>query len=303
MSLADPTYDEPRTRSERVRSRRAQLRRPTETVHRRRSHEGVRHSRPRKVRELVWPTEIGARLRLPALPAFRTGARVLSLALASALIWVLASAFRSPEFRVNQALVTGSEMLGADRIRSIAGVDGLMVFTVDPEQVRAELLAQPEIQSAGVTLRWPNQVSIVVAERRPMVEWDDDGRIWWLSEDGVAFLPHGDPTDLVHVDSDDPSLDIQRDPLAPVIAPEILWAAAALQLQVPEVDRLRYDPQHGLGFDDASGWKAYFGSSGDMVLKVELYRKIAAVLQARGVQAEWVSVEDPAAPYYRVKRD
>jgi hypothetical protein len=40
-----------------------------------------------------------------------------------------------------------------------------------------------------------------------------------------------------------------------------------------------------------------------MVVKVQLYRKIAAALQARGVQAEWVSVEDPAAPYYRVKRD
>ena len=303
MSLADPTYDEPRTRSERVRSRRAQLRRPAETGRRRRGHEGGKHSRPRKVRELAWPTEIGARLRLPALPAFRTGARLLSLGLASLLIWVLASAFRSADFRVGQAVVAGSEMLGEDRIRSIAGIDGQMVFTVDPEEVRARLLAQPEIQSAEVSLRWPNRASIVVGERRPMVEWDDDGRVWWLSEDGIAFLPHGERDDLVKVDSDGAALDVQRDPLAPVIEPELLWAAAALQLQVPEVDRLRYDPQHGLGFDDAMGWKAYFGSSGDMVLKVQLYRKIAAVLQARGVQAEWVSVEDPAAPYYRVKRD
>jgi hypothetical protein len=40
-----------------------------------------------------------------------------------------------------------------------------------------------------------------------------------------------------------------------------------------------------------------------MVLKVQLYRKIAQALQVQGVQAEWVSVEDPASPYYRVKRD
>jgi hypothetical protein len=255
------------------------------------------------VRELVWPTEIGARLRLPALPAFRTGARLLSLAMASVLIWTLASAFRSAEYRVGEASVTGSSMLGEDRVRSIAGVGGQTVFNVDPVEVRALLMAQPEIQSAVVKVRWPNRVLIDVVERKPMVEWNDDGRTWWLSEDGIAFLPHGELEDLVRIDSEDTVLDIQRDPLAPVVEPEVLWAAAALRLQVPEVSVLRYDPVHGLGFEDAMGWKAYFGASGDMVVKVQLYRKIAAALQARGVQAEWVSVEDPAAPYYRVKRD
>jgi hypothetical protein len=40
-----------------------------------------------------------------------------------------------------------------------------------------------------------------------------------------------------------------------------------------------------------------------MVVKVQLYRKIAQALQAQGVLAEWVSIEDPAAPYYRVTRE
>jgi hypothetical protein len=303
VSLADPTYDEPRSRSERVRARRAQLHRPAETVRRRRAAEGGRHSRPRRVREVAWPTEIGARLRLPALPAFRTGARLISLTLACLTIWVLASAFRSPEFRVVRAEVAGSQMLDGDRVRSIAGVDGTPVFQVDPETVRRRLLAQPEIQSASLRIRWPNLVQIDVVERQPLVAWNDDGRRWWLSDDGLAFLPHGEGKDLVHIDSDNAVLNIQRDPLAPVVDPEVLWAAAALHVQVPDVDPLRYDPEHGLGFDDPLGWKAYFGESGDMVLKVQLYRKIAQALQVQGVQAEWVSVEDPASPYYRVKRD
>ena len=38
-----------------------------------------------------------------------------------------------------------------------------------------------------------------------------------------------------------------------------------------------------------------------MVLKMQLYRKIAEVLTQRGIVAELVSVEDPSAPYYRKK--
>jgi len=303
VSLADPTYDAPRSRSEEVRSRRARLDRPTEPARRVRRQDAGRRSRPRKVREVSWPSEIGARLRLPALPAFRTGARLLSLSLACLLIWVLASAFRSAEFQVIQAQVEGSAMLGDDRIRSIAGVDGSLIFLVDPAEVQSRLVAQPEIQSAEVLLRWPNLVRIAVVERQPMVAWTDDGRVWWLSADGVAFLPHGERSDLVRIDSDDSILRIQRDALVPVIAPEILWAAASLRMQAPEAELLRYDPLHGLGFDDPLGWKAYFGTSGDMVVKVQLYRKIAQALQAQGVQAEWVSIEDPAAPYYRVTRE
>jgi cell division protein FtsQ len=302
VSLADTTYDEPRSRSEEVRARRAGLSRPRQTNSRRRVEPG-RRSRARRVREVSWPAEIGARLRLPSLPAMRVGSRFLSLGLVAGLVWVLASAFRSADFQVQEAEVGPTQLFDAARIRSIAGVDGSMVFLVDPNQVEARLLGHPEIQLADVRVRWPNRVSITVVERVPMIEWKDGDRVWWLSDDGVAFLQHGERKGLVRIESDPSVLNIQRDALAPVIEPEVLWAAAALSLQVPEVESLRYNPEHGLGFEDSMGWTAFFGDSGDMVLKVQLYRKIAQGLQAQGIDAEIVSVEDPAAPYYRIKRD
>jgi len=133
-----------------------------------------------------------------------------------------------------------------------------------------------------------------------MIEWDDDGQTWWLSADGVAFLKRGDLDNLIQVTAEEPSLRIQRDPMAPVIDPETLWAAGALLAQVPEVGGLEYHPDHGYGFTDpVGGWQAYFGHGGDMVLKMQLYRRIAEVLTQRGIEAELVSVEDPSAPYYR----
>lgn len=249
--------------------------------------------------EVAWPTEIGAGLRLPSLPAFRAGARLLSISMTLAATVALVNAVRPGRFTVEAAAVTPTELLTESQVRSIAAVDGRSVFSIHPDEVKARLMEQPEILSAQVVVRWPNLVELKIDERRPMIEWDDAGRVWWLSADGVGFLKHGDLENLIRVTAEAPSLAIQRQALTPVIAPEALWAAAALLAQVPEAEGLEYHPDHGFGFEAPQGWKAYFGSGGDMVLKVQLYRKISDVLVQRGVEAEVVSVEDPSAPYYR----
>jgi hypothetical protein len=252
--------------------------------------------------ELALASEIGARLRLPTLPAFRAGARLLSAALAVVCLWSLVSAFRRQDFTVEKAVVPATTLLTEAQVRSIAAVDGRPIFMIDPAAVRARLMAQPEIQAADVIVHWPNAVELRIDERRPMIEWDDAGQVWWLSADGVAFLQHGDLDNLIRVTAEEKGLNIQRDPLAPVIDPQSLWAAGALLAQAPEVEGLQYDTDHGFGFvDPMGGWQAYFGSGGDMVLKMQLYRKIAEVLTQRGIAAEWISVEDPSAPYYRKK--
>jgi hypothetical protein len=301
VTAADSVAETPRTRAEHVRTRRTQGPRPSGRAARATS-QGTKNRRPRRIFELALASEIGAGLRLPALPAFRAGARILSASLAIVCLWSLVSAFRSGEFTIDKAVVPATTLLTEAQVRSIAAVDGHPVFLVDAAEVRARLMAQPEIQSADLVVRWPNQVEVRIDERRPMIEWDDAGQVWWLSADGVAFLKHGELDNLIRVTAEEPSLNIQRDALAPVIDAQELWAAGALLAQVPEVEGLQYHPGHGYGFiDPAGGWQAYFGSGGDMVLKMQLYRKIAEVLLQRGIAAELVSVEDPSAPYYRKK--
>jgi hypothetical protein len=302
VSAADPAVDTPRTRAEQVRHRRTHVPRSATRSARPAERPGTRLRRPRRILELALAAEIGAGLRLPALPAFRAGARILSATLTVVGLWAVLSAFRGGDFTIDKAVVPATRLLTEGQIRSIADVDGRPVFLVNAAEVRARLMAQPEIQSADVIVRWPNRVELRIDERRPMIEWDDAGEVWWLSADGVAFLKHGDLDNLIRVTAEEPSLDVQREALAPVIEPEALWAAGALLAQAPEVEGLQYHPEHGYGFiDPAGGWQAYFGASGDMVLKMQLYRKIAAVLTQRGIAAEWVSVEDPSAPYYRKK--
>jgi hypothetical protein len=194
-------------------------------------------------------------------------------------------------------------MLTGNQVRSIARADNRPVFLIDPAAVAGRLMGLPEIASVRVQVRWPNQVTIQVEERHPLVAWNDGGRTWWISPEGMGFLEHGQWPGLVKVEADEPVLKIGDDPLAPVIEPELIWAAAALSAQVPEVAVLRYHPIHGLGFSDPLGWTAYFGDGGDMVTKMRLYRTLAAHLASKNFRPTVVSVEDPTTPYYTTGKD
>lgn len=300
MTLGEGVLLRPRTRAERVRARRARERRRRERpakVGRPR-----RRRRPRRRYDVALPVTLGAEMQLPALPALRVGPRLLTLALLVLTLWGGWRVLSGPTFWVEAASVEGNELLGASLIRSLARVEDRPAFLVDPAAAEAHLLGQPEIAEAEVTVGWPNRVHIRVVERQPKVAWEDGGRTWWLSSDGVAFLAREDRPGLMRIVSEKPVLAIQEDPLAPAVAPQLLVAASVLQAQLPEATYLVYDPDHGLGIDDPGGWRAYFGVDGDMVTKVRLYRAITRDLAERGVRPAMISVEIQDAPYYREAR-
>lgn len=270
--------------------------------------EAMRAARPRRRAlrrryDLVLPIEAQTVVRLPSVPVFHLGPRLLSAVLFGATLLAIPRVVASPGFRVESVEVVGQRMLSANQVRSIARSEGRPVFWIDPAAAAERLTAMPEIASARVRVGWPNRVTIQIEERHPLVAWNDGGRTWWIGPDGIAFLEHGEWPGLVKVQADEPVLHVGDDPLQPVIEPELLWAAAALSAQVPEVDVLRYHPDHGLGFEDSQGWTAFFGDGGDMVAKMRLYRTVAGHLIQKSLRPTVVSVEDPTAPYFSTNRD
>jgi cell division protein FtsQ len=300
MSVADRVLGGPRTRAEQVRARRASQKRRMEplagTRHRKSSH---RAKPPRRRLDLAIPSELGAEIRLPSLPAIHGGPRLVSCLLLAAVAYGIFAIKGASGFYVAQAQVVGAKMLTADQVRSIARVDQESVFAVDPRAGVAHFSSIAEVSAVKVKIHWPNQVEIDVTERQPAIAWDDAGRKWWISQQGVAFLDHGDWPDLVTVVSEEPVLNISGDPLAKVIPDKILVAATVLSAQLPKGTTLRYDPVNGLGFDDPNGWTAYFGVDGDMVMKVRLYQALSGQLAKKGIHASLVSVKDPTTPFYR----
>lgn len=293
----------PGSRAEQVRARRILEERVVEPAPRERLPRVRRTRRPKRRHDIVLPMEIGAEARLPALPVIRPGLRLLSAFLLAGTAWALQHMLTAAAFEVEDASVIGAKLLSPAQVRSIAGADGQPVVMVDPAEVVRLLLKYPEIGAAEVVVRWPNRVEITIVERYPLADWDDAGRGWWLSAEGIAFLRRADWPGLVHVASEEPMLAIGEDPLVPAIAPEVLQAAAVLARQLPEVSVFRADERHGFGFDDPQGWTAYFGLEGDMVTKVRLYRHLCDYIRSRGLRPAVVSVEDVTAPYYSMQRN
>ena len=249
------------------------------------------------------PDEHGAEISIPALPKLRIGRRTLTLLLLLAWLMTAHRVWVSDEFRINDVTVEGAGLLSVAQIESIARISGSHLFTMDPSAAEARLVAYPEIDAADVQLHWPgNRVTIEVEERRPIVEWHDGGKTWWLSASGVAFIQRYPFKAMVEVTSDERVLEIRQDALVPAIDPEVLWSAVSLSEQLPYVTNLTYSRDHGFGFEDPRGWDVLFGDSGDIGIKVKVYEAIALSLVEKGQGAFLVSVEDPASPYYRTTR-
>lgn len=288
------------SRSDQVRLRRVRQKREIETAQPHNKVRAKKSVRPRKRRTLSLSPETGAEIRLPTLPAVRIGVRLLSVVLLGLNVLVLRMAFSDSRFTVERPEVVGNDLLSESQIRSIAGVEGERVFILDPDHIEEMVTSYPEVISAQVQIGWPAKVSIEISERQPVVEWSDANRVWWLSQDGVAFLRREPKPGLVKIVSEKPSLSIDRDPSSPVLDQSLLDSALELDRLLPEVEQFSYDRSYGLGILDPSGAQVVFGQEGEMQLKVAIYRALIQHLQAQDLSVEWISVEDPTAPYFRL---
>lgn len=303
MTSQDRVIGIPRTRSDEVRQRRARQASIAQSMPDAVSPRPKlkRARRPKRRHDVSLPVELGAEMQLPALPRVRVGMRLTSGLLAVGVAWVIHFFLTSPSFTVSELAVSGVEVLTQAQVQSLAKIDAVSIFSLDPNEIVERMTGYPEVASAEIRLRLPNRIEIVLEERLPMVEWNDGGRKWWLSADGVAMLRMGDWPGAIQVASIMPVLAFSSDPTQSVISPDILQAAVSLHQHAAELGSLMYDPQHGLGFEDERGWSVYFGIDGDMELKVLVYQALAQELVRQGLQVSFVSVEDQTAPYYIVE--
>jgi hypothetical protein len=212
--------------------------------------------------------------------------------------WGLWTIYTSTDFQVTRPELTGIEYLSPSRVRTIAGVTGRSIFDVDPNQVLEILESLPEIEFATVDVQWPNKVLIQIEEREPVLVWNDAGQTWLLSADGLAFYMRDSIPGLFYVHSLTSVLELDE-PLEPAIEKEKIKAAYDLCLLLQAQNPLLYDQHYGFGFRDDRGWIAYFGTSGDMAVKLKIYNEIADKLAKEGYPATLVSVADLEGIFYR----
>jgi len=202
-------------------------------------------------------------------------------------------------FRARVPQIDGLQYLSADAVAEAARLEGSNLFLISPAAVEEQILSHiPSVRGVQVSVDFSGDVRVNVRERDPILLWTQNGESYWVDAEGVFFPALAERTDLVSVEVHDKGPQITFDRSADV-DPDVVIQALELTLALPTGTRILYDAQHGLGMADIDGWTAYFGTSGQIDLKMDLYRRMVSALSAEGIRPNFVSVENLHQPFYR----
>ncbi|NQS91482.1 MAG: FtsQ-type POTRA domain-containing protein [Chloroflexi bacterium] len=242
----------------------------------------------------------GAEIRLPAVPAVHNQWRVLSGVLSVSLLLGLILFTQTGLFRVVDIQMEGLERFTESDIAQAINISGSSIFFINPEKVKKDLsLTYPGLSEVNVSLRWPASVLIVLEERTPVLAWNWDGHVRWVDKNGVAFEPHDEGLDVVQVRSAmlPPTVEDR------FVDPRIVDTVSVLTGFIPAETDLIYDPDHGLGWQDARGWTVYFGfNNDDAVQKINVYKSLVEYLEGKRITPKIINVEFIDSPYFRMEQ-
>ena len=211
-------------------------------------------------------------------------------------------------FYIYHADVVGANRVSPDEVFQVSGLLGLHILWVRPAEIEAHILAAlPTLESARVVCRpqlpvssagLPVECTITIAERQPMMMWDENGQLWWIDSDGVIFPAQEMLSEGWQVRGPLPrDKDGRLDERVRVALTE-LWTAG-----VDVSSSLHYVPGRGLVFTDERGWSVIVGQGPGMAERLQVLECLVADLEARGLTPRFVDVRFFDAPYYSLTND
>jgi hypothetical protein len=240
----------------------------------------------------------GVEVQLPVLTLSfspRGLATILSGLACAGLLFLLTA----PMFRVETPVVRGLQYLSADSILTASDLPGSNRFLISPAFVESEIVRKiPAVHSASVNVDFDGTVTVTVQEREPILLWVQEKKSYWVDAEGVFFPALADRSDLVRLEVRETGLPITFDAEAD-IDPLVVVHALELTVALPSGTQLIYDAGHGLGMMDPGGWMVYFGNSGMIDQKLDVYRRLMDFLSGKGIRPGMVSVENLRQPFYR----
>ncbi len=273
------------------------------------------YSRPRRQFAFSVGTS-GVEMLTPAIPVFNPGWRLLSavLAVLSACLLILITNLN--DFRVQQPVLFGFERVTAADIENVLMLSGEPIYAIHPDEIAVQLQnAFPELTNIEVRANFPSNVIISVAERQPVIAWEQGDGVYWIDAEGYVFPPRGEAAiPLTVLSEDSPPLQqaaIETDkvqdeealPQPERVKTDIMQAAQKLSEQLGTGAVIVYNADQGLGWSDPRGWKVFIGSSlSNIDAKVKVYRTLVDKVLAQGIQPTVFNVEFLDAPYYRLEQ-
>jgi hypothetical protein len=240
----------------------------------------------------------GVEVQLPVL-TFSFAPRTLAVILAGLACAGVLFLLTSPMFELTVPHVDGIQSLSSDSIVAASGLQGSNLFLISPAAAENEILKKiPAVRRVRVDVDFDGKVTVTVQEREPILLWVQGSSSYWVDSEGVFFPVLGERADLVRLEVPKHGPEIAFD-AEPDMDPSVIVHALELTVALPSGTPLIYDTEHGLGMVDPGGWTVYFGDSGRIEEKLDVYRRLMDSLERRGIRPGMVSVENLRQPFYR----
>jgi hypothetical protein len=241
-------------------------------------------------------------LRLnPVLTLWETRqTQLLGGAVVLALSWVIYLLFSQPLFYVFGAQINGHHLLSGREIYAASEIHNQSVFWVDPDTVKQNVEALPNVKSADVRVLLPAKAIISVDERQPEVIWQSGNSTWWIDGEGTFVPPQADesevPAQLRIVDGDKRPIQANDK-----IDPGIIRGAQLVKVYQPEVTELLYTQAVGLIMVTEEGWPIYLGTGANMRTKLRVAETVRQSLITAGIAPTHIDVREPLRVVYETR--
>ncbi len=130
---------------------------------------------------------------LSALKRFFINSRWVSLGLLALTIYTLVTIAQERRFYLTYIPVEGAKSITPEKVAEASGLAGSHIFSSDPAKAAEQIAEIPGVVSSTVTLRWPNEVLIQIAEEAPVAVWFENGVEYGITSNG-RLIPAGFPT-------------------------------------------------------------------------------------------------------------
>lgn len=229
---------------------------------------------------------------------FIKSGRIISVALLVVVTWYAMQMMWSDAYVVRTVNVVGAATMSRQRVIDMTELADVSIWTVQPDAVRARLLANPYVTTASVEIQLPDTVTITLSEQQSEIRWKSGQ--WYLlvnSEGEILGIDSAVVLTGTLVINDDSG---QKLTPGDTVDPDILALARDISLRVPAetgltVSRVGWDPIRGVSFRAGAGELILVGRP------ERLDEKLALLRQLRDTKAEFAFVDlRPLTAYYRL---
>jgi cell division protein FtsQ len=232
-----------------------------------------------------------------AAGAWFASGRILSLLLLFASLGSLLYIATAPRFTVQDIRVEGAQALSAQAVAHLAAARGQSIWLIDTRRIGARLKTNAYIERADAYVTLPDQLTIVVSERRPELRWRSGGALYLLDAGGrVLSADASAPLTNTLVIEDRTNRQLQPNDTVDPVALEL---GRALALRLPAEVKLQpasigWDGDNGIVVTTADRRTIIFGRSEDIDDKLT----ILGALLKDGTPFTLLDLR-PNTPYYR----